>query len=1319
MSISSRRIFLAINGTSPTPINFSYATHLGRIVPPHTELESHWDILSAEIAECNPKIIVCLGAVATKWMMEKAAIEYHSADCHRGMPVGYYGKSLLFSSTHPAAGVHSPDSMKFLMADFTNLATMMRIINRGERPTLPVDIFEDATDYRRLRTIEDIADVWDDTAPFISIDTEGTRKHPIMLQFSFYEGTGYAIFAEDKNLVDYFRFRLLQYLVRNSIHGFLNGDRTAHVAYLHNALYDIGVMSTMDIHLPDGSWIDTMVLAFLLGTEPLGLKPLAFRLRGMKMASYEEQIGPRNEEMALNYLIEASLHTWPDAQEMLIRDGGEFRLYKPQSIGVRINNILRDWAEQEIKIEHVTHIECEETNKAGVTKVKRHTHDWYEKHHDGACPPGCHEVKVERERPVDIRDRWDKKGEAIEMDAEKEEDDYRPEYDTTGQMLRAPVEEMLGRMPEATLLDIPEEQAVGYACRDSDATTRVGPLLLSRVKTLDLDLPLRIDMGIQGILARMMQVGIPADRDHFIQFGKDCRARMDQIEFDIHNLVGRTINLASGPQLSYLLFNELKLPSQRWTKSHDQLAVDKKALEPLRYMHPVIPLVLEWSETETLLNNFAQVLPAKMDAAGYLHCKIGMTRIPSGRLNTSDPNLMAMPARSEIGETIRRGFKAPKGFKFVTVDACIVEGEGVDTPHGDTPIEILERGDIVYGFRDKKPCCTKVVAKRYSGERECLRVHLDNGKAFEVSLDHKVARLVDGRKGQWEEVRADQLEPGTRILSLHRTLNNQGRVALYGHSSFSYVMEHIAVAEAAHGPRPQGQDVHHVDEIPSHNWPENLEYKDASLHRRDHSRVNYAKQDHDLRIARLQWALKYERRSYAGEGNPNFGKFQASPRKCDQCQGEYYRPPTRLGRFCSQSCATTYKNLHSKYYSSNGTTKQCLTCKKDFYCPPSKPGRKFCSKPCAGIARRKGLNAKVVKIERIGVRRTWQIEVAESTHIFALASGAYVSNSQIELRALAFLSLDPKLVGIFNRGHDCHTDCGAFLMGIPYEEMVQRLKSSDPIIHRRAKEKRAAGKTINFGIVNRMTGIGLLDQLKLQGLAANPWMPNMQYLDPTTDKKGKPAYSTSQNNKGEPCRFIALSGGLSGVREPAWDFAPGAITEDQDIIWEASGEGWTADKGEAFITSWMKNYSGVPAWHEGLFAEVLRSGYVRDLFGRLRYSPELRSSISKIKAAGEKQVANFPIQTSAINIIKICMRLIWETLVNDWWPRGIHIEPCLNVHDEILMLCEDAAVDEVGPALKGIMGVGITEELHRMGFDLPVPLDGAWGSGESWGSIDK
>lgn len=1277
--------------------------------PTKSELWKHWEILESEIEVVEPKVIACLGAVATKWMMERAGLQYRDAECHRGMPVGWYegkhGRSLLFSLTHPAAGIHATDSMRHILADFQALAITVKMLERGEEIPLPVDNLRGSEDFRRIHTRAELEAVLPPVADpdliWIAKDTEGSTIDPIMLQFSFIEGTGYAIYAEDAELIAVFAAWLAEFIKR--------GGRI----FMHNALYDVRMFKRMNVILPDGSWVDTMVIAFLLGTEPLGLKPLAHRIAGMNMQSYEEQVGPKSEEIALNYLLDAGTHEWPPAEEKLVRDGGKFKLYKPQSIGTRIEKILKDWSEQDRKVEHVTHVEFDEqviehvthvemevvrkgavvvkrrTHKYYVschgccppgckesTKHQRHTHDWYEQRHDGACPPGCKEVDVEREKPVDIRDRW-----------------FKADRD-----LRAPVEAKLGRMREATLRDIDEKKALAYSCNDPSATLRVGKPLLRRAKEMGLERALAIDMGIQPMIASMMDHGIYADREHFVKFGQQCQDRMDQIQYEIYNLTGRDINLASGPQLSALLFDELRLPSDRWTDSRDRLSTDKKALEPLRFMHPVVPLVLEHGELDTLKNNFAEVLPERLDADSRIHCQIGMTRVPSGRLNTRNPNLMAIPTRTALGRQIREGFYAPKGHKIVCCDLCLAEGTQVDTPYGPTPIEELKPGAVVFSYRGDRPCATKVQAIKYTGIKECLRVTLDNGKSFIASRDHKIATIVPGTRGEWEKVSCASLMPGARLLSLKRQIRDK-RTRLYGFSSFQYVMEHKAVAEAVLGPTPEGYEVHHVDLNPCNNKPENLTHLQQTTHRKFHGPIHWAKQDHTLRLKELRWSLQHKRRSYNGEGNPNFGKFQCSPRNCDHCGKEYQRPPTQLGRFCSKRCATIVSN-RNRPRTRPGVIRQCFYCKQEMYCSPSRArdGGKYCSMDCRVAAGRFGLNCKVVSIEPVGDVRTWDIQVEESSHVFALSVGPFVSNSQIELKVEAHESQDPVLMNVFLTGIDGHTDTAQRLFGTQKPTDLQR----------------SAGKTINFLIVNRGGGQAFLEQLLLQKLAAPPWQPNTTYIE------GAIVQNVPDNPLKGCHRFTALTAGVSSRYQPRpWDLTSNAPTQDNNILWMEIGPGWTKEMCDTYVLKWYDDHPGVRTWHESLFAEARRFGFVRDWAGRLRYSPEIKSSIPRIREAGMKQIANHPIQSGAQCIMKIGMALVWQEMVRGLMSR-MKVHPLIQVHDDLVCLVEDSAVDDYMAIVLDVMKNKVAQEMEqRYGCIFTVPLGSECKVGETWGSVAK
>jgi hypothetical protein len=78
----------------------------------------------------------------------------------------------------------------------------------------------------------------------------------------------------------------------------------------HNALYDLGMLDAMSIELPEGSFLDTMVISYLLGRLPQGLKPLSFRILDVAMKSYEDLVAPYQEALGRRYLEAAASIDW-------------------------------------------------------------------------------------------------------------------------------------------------------------------------------------------------------------------------------------------------------------------------------------------------------------------------------------------------------------------------------------------------------------------------------------------------------------------------------------------------------------------------------------------------------------------------------------------------------------------------------------------------------------------------------------------------------------------------------------------------------------------------------------------------------------------------------------------------------------------------------------------------------------------------------------------------------------------------------------------------------------------------------------------------
>lgn len=147
-----------------------------------------------------------------------------------------------------------------------------------------------------------------------------------------------------------------------------------------------------------------------------------------------------------------------------------------------------------------------------------------------------------------------------------------------------------------------------------------------------------------------------------------------------------------------------------------------------------------------------------------------------------------------------------------------------------------------------------------------------------------------------------------------------------------------------------------------------------------------------------------------------------------------------------------------------------------------------------------------------------------------------------------------------------------------------------------------------------------------------------------------------------------------------------------------------------FLDSWRQTYPGFFDWAEEIKAEARRTGMVKDMFGRIRWVPELRSSLRYVREAGIRQAVNAPIQSGAAGILKEAIRQIMP-LVDRWQNEyGVVCRPLLQVHDELLFEVEDAYLDVIAPQFHDVM-VGAVE--------LTVPLKADVEVGKNWKCMEE
>ena len=189
----------------------------------------------------------------------------------------------------------------------------------------------------------------------------------------------------------------------------------------------------------------------------------------------------------------------------------------------------------------------------------------------------------------------------------------------------------------------------------------------------------RLDKGAWPYIQACSRTGLMVDLDHFKKMEIELTQDLDRITEDVHTLTGYYINLSSGDQKADLLFKKLGLKQARtkMTKSGERESVEDEVLTAIQHDHPVVPLMLEYTEYDKLRGTYVVPMPklAKHVAFGEwrMFPNFTTTRVPSGRLSCKDPNLLAMPTRTERGREIRKGFITKDGWCYVSCDESQIE----------------------------------------------------------------------------------------------------------------------------------------------------------------------------------------------------------------------------------------------------------------------------------------------------------------------------------------------------------------------------------------------------------------------------------------------------------------------------------------------------------------------------------------------------------------------------------------------------------------------------------------------------------------------
>jgi DNA polymerase-1 len=220
---------------------------------------------------------------------------------------------------------------------------------------------------------------------------------------------------------------------------------------------------------------------------------------------------------------------------------------------------------------------------------------------------------------------------------------------------------------------VPEDRARDVACESAVLVSRLSARLLPRLEGEGLA-PLYRDLEVPlvPVLVKMERAGIAVDLSLLGRLSKEIAADLERITQEVYDLAGQRFSIGSPIQLRTILFETLKLPVIKRTKTGP--STDAEVLRQLAAQHPLPAKILEHRSLDKLRGTYVEALPLLVDReTGRVHTTFNQTVAETGRLSSDSPNLQNIPIRTELGRRIRSAFVAPPGHRLVSVDYSQIE----------------------------------------------------------------------------------------------------------------------------------------------------------------------------------------------------------------------------------------------------------------------------------------------------------------------------------------------------------------------------------------------------------------------------------------------------------------------------------------------------------------------------------------------------------------------------------------------------------------------------------------------------------------------
>ena len=207
------------------------------------------------------------------------------------------------------------------------------------------------------------------------------------------------------------------------------------------------------------------------------------------------------------------------------------------------------------------------------------------------------------------------------------------------------------------IFEVEPRKLSDYACQDADIALKLRHALEARLAESPelLDVCRQLEFPLVSVLAGMEHQGVSIDTAHLEMTAVTVNRELETLTSKIYDAAGETFNIDSPKQLAHILFEVLKLPARKATKTG--YSTNVQVLEELAMLHPIASDLLDYRSLQKLKTTYIEALPKMINPrTGRVHTSFNQNVTATGRLSSSNPNLQNIPIRTELGKEIRRAF---------------------------------------------------------------------------------------------------------------------------------------------------------------------------------------------------------------------------------------------------------------------------------------------------------------------------------------------------------------------------------------------------------------------------------------------------------------------------------------------------------------------------------------------------------------------------------------------------------------------------------------------------------------------------------------